>query len=293
VETFLETLVRGVMLGSVYALLALGLVLLFKSSRILNLAYGYMLMLLGYIFCLFFVTWGLPAAFSIILVFIIAALLGLVLDRFAFRPLIGQPIFAIIVLTLVLGFLFDGIAILGWKSLPLPIGLIPAGGVSLGAIRLPYAELLSFIIALLLFAVVVLLFQRAKIGLAMRCVAEDHQLSQSMGISVKRIFAISWAISLVIAAVAAILLGSMQTVSPMLSFVGLAKALPVILLGGLESIPGALVGGLIIGLAELFSITYLDPVLGGFSGIMPFILMLLILLIRPYGFFGLRIIERI
>ena len=292
-ETFLETLVRGVMLGGVYALLAVGLVILFKSSRILNLGYGFILMLLAYLFCTFYIDLRWPAAASIVLVFVVAALLGLALDRFVFRRLIGQPIFSTIMLTLVLGIMILEIAKLSWERTYSP-GLIPSTSIHLGTVAIPQSYLWSFVIALSLFGLLVLMFQRSRIGLAMRSVAEDHQLSQSMGISVKMIFAVSWAVSCVVAAVGGILLA--HTFPPVdatgLSGIGLAKALPVVLLGGLESIPGALLGGLIIGIVIQFADLKLG-MLAGSTEIIALIVMLLILLIRPHGLFGLRTIERI
>ena len=290
-----ETIIQGIMLGGVYSLVALGLVLIYKSSSVLNLAQGEILMILAYILWTFLVPLGFHPALGIFIVLLISVLFGLALERLVFRPLIGQSVITTIILTLILGIFLMGVMVMVWRgdanALP---HFIPTGGANLGGIAIPWPYFCSFIVALGIFGVLLYLFQYTGIGLSMRAVAEDHSISQSLGISVKRIFSISWALSCLVAAIGGILLGSLFIVNPALGHVGIAKALPVVLLGGLESVPGALVGGFVVGVAELLGATYIDPLVGGgFRDVTPFILMLIILLVRPYGFFGLRIIERI
>lgn len=291
VSDFLQALIQGILLGGVYALLALGLVLVFKSTKVLNLAYGQIMMILAYIGCFFLVSHGLHLAPSVILLFIMAVLMGLALERLAMRPLIGQDIMPMIIMTLIIGVLFQGIATIVWedKDIVLP-HFIPNEAINFGDIFILQTHLWSFIVALIIFLLMFFLFRYTKVGLAMRAVAEDHQISQSMGINVKRIFAISWAISFVVAAIAGLLLGSMSVVGSQLGHIGIAKAVPVLLLGGLESVPGALLGGIIIGIAELMGAQYVGS---EYREIIPFALMLLILIIKPHGLFGLRTIERI
>lgn len=288
---FLQSVTQGIMLGGVYALLALGLVLVCKSTKVLNLAYGQVMMILAYISCFFLVSHGLPLAPSLILIFVIGAILGMALERFAMRPLIGQDVLPMIIMTLIIGVLFQGIATIVWedKDIVLP-HFMPDDAIRLGEISILKTYLWSFFIALLIFFLMFLMFRYTKVGLAMRAVAEDHQISQSMGISVKRVFAISWAISCVVAAVAGLLLGSISVVGAGLSHVGIAKAIPVILLGGMESITGALLGGIIIGLVESLGGAYIGS---EYREVIPFAMMLLILMFRPHGLFGLRAIERI
>ena len=295
-----ETLVQGFMLGGVYSLIALGVVFIYKSSRVMNLAQGELMMILAYILWSYYVSLGLPLVLSILLLLITSALMGLVIFRVVLRPLIGQSLLTMIIITLVLGFLIRGVVILAWGGDPKSYKtattpeFIPGGAYHLGDIVILEAYVWSFGIALLIFLAFVVFFRYTKLGLGMRAVADDQQVSQSLGIGVKKVFALSWAISCIVADVGGALLGSMQLVEPNLRIAGLSKALPVVLLGGLESIPGALIGGLIIGIAELLGSTYIDPhVGGGFKDITAYILMLLILLLRPHGLFGLKTIERI
>lgn len=289
-----ETLVQGLMLGGVYSLVALGLVLIYKSSGVLNLAQGQIMLVLAYILYALYVSWGLPIALSLVLFIIISALMGLAIERFTLRPLIGQPILTMIILTLVLGFFLSGIAVLAWGGEPVSYtpSFVPGGSASIGGIEIRWAYIWSFIIALIIFLGFVYVFRYTKLGLSMRAVAEDHQVSQSLGISVKRVFALSWVGNCLVAAAGGILLGSINASvhSTTVGMYGITKALPVVILGGLESIPGALIGGLIVGIAEQLASQYLGS---EFRTVVPFILMLLILLIRPYGLFGLKTIERI
>ncbi len=288
---FLQALVQGIMLGGVYALVALGLVLVCKSTKVINLAYGEVMLVMAYLMCTFFVSMELHLAISLILVFAISAFLGLLLERLTIRPLLGQGFLPMVMVTLIVGLFFQGVATIAWKDEDIPLSIIPQKAVHLGDIHIGYNYLYSFAVAMLIFLLLFLLFRYTRVGLAMRAVAEDHQLSQSMGVGVKRIFAISWAISCVAAAVAGLLVGSTSNVvGGQMVHVGIAKALPVLLLGGMESIPGALVGGIIVGVAESMGGAYAGS---EYREIIPFCLMLLILLIRPYGLFGLKTIERI
>ena len=292
---FAQALLQGLMIGSVYSLVALGLVLIYKSTGILNLAQGEILMIGAYLAVFFMLQIGIPPWLGFIITIVFAGVLGLVLDRFALRPLIGQPLLSVVIMTLVLGLLLKGIATLIWKGEGKGLGeFIPSGIVSLGTISINQQYLWCFGISMLLFILLVLLFQYTRLGLAMRAVAEDHKVSQGAGINVKTIFSMSWVIACIAAVVGGVLYGSIYSVYLDMGSMGIAKALPVLLLGGLESVPGALVGGLIIGVVEMLTAQYVDPAIGAaFRDIAPLILMVLILLLRPHGLFGLRRIERI
>jgi len=290
VSEFFEAIVQGVMLGGIYALIALGLVLVYKSTKVLNLAYGETLMILSYILCALLYSVGLPLSIGLLLIFVIGALIGLSLERLVLRPLIGQGFLPMIMVTLFIGFVIKGIISIAWKDSDKVLSIIPRGAFHFWQITIQYTHLWALLIALFIFLLMFALFRYTSIGLAMRAVAEDHQISQSMGINVKRIFAISWGISCVFAAAAGILIGSISIVNTDMSAYGIAKAIPVLLLGGLESVPGALVGGIIIGIAELLGGTYVGS---EYREIIPFIVLLLILVIKPHGLFGLKTIERI
>jgi len=294
-DKFLQFLAHGVMIGGIYGLVALGMVLIYKSSRVLNLSHGFFLMILAWLCWSFAEQLGLPIWLSILLVLVISVLAGLGVERFMLRPLIGQPVLAVIIVTLALGYLLEGVAIMAWgadtKGLP---EFIPREAIWLGPVSIAQHYLWAFGIAILLFVLLFLFFRYTKMGLGMQIVSEDQQVARSLGIRVKNILAQSWAFALVIAAISGILYASLNSVNNGNALIGLTKALPVMLLGGLESLYGALVGGIIVGVFEIVVGGYMDPwVGGGFSNVAPLFLMLVILLIRPYGIFGWQRIERI
>jgi len=284
-----DVLVQGLLLGGVYALIALGFVLVFKSSHVLNLAYGEMIAILSYFLYQFLSPWDLPVWPGILLIILCGAALGFLIERLAIRPLLGQSFLATLMMTLMLSFLFKGLIVLVWSSASFTLPFTPRGLWTIGPVQVIPAAAISFVAALVIFVLLTLLFRYTKVGLSMRVVAADHEVAQSLGIRVKQVFSLSWAISGAFAATCGILAGMVFTVTPNLGLTALGRGLPVLLLGGLDSIPGALVGGLIIGLVEALA-SYYEP---GSAEVMPWIVMLVILLIRPYGLFGQKRIERI
>lgn len=292
---FLQFLVTGIMLGSVYGLVALGLVIIYKSSRVLNLAHGGFLMVLSFLAWSFAQQLGLPMWLSIMAVLLVSVGLGFGVERVILRPLIGQPILATIIVTLALAYGLDGVQVIVWGGFTQAYrGFLTGAPWRVGPIFIEQPYIWSFIVAVVLFIAFLLFFQYTKQGLAMQIVSEDHQVARSLGIDVKSVFAQTWVFALMIGAVAGILYGALHNVTLTNAQIGLIKALPVVLLGGLESLPGALVGGLIVGVAEIVISGYVDPLVGGGSqDIIPLVLMLLILLIKPYGLFGWVRIERI
>lgn len=284
----LEVIVQGITLGSAYAVMALGFAVVFKASKILNLAYGAIVMMLGYILAEFTVLHDVALWISIPALFVIGASMCFVLERISVRRLIGQPFLASLVATLALGLLLNGIAILIWGGKSFAYTFFPVSGIELGEIMIMPTGAWAFVAAVVVFTMVFLFFRYTKLGLQMRAVSEKHVVAQSLGVRVKRIFSLSWVMSGVLAVVAAIILGGLSVVDPELANYGLAKGLPVLLLGGMASTTGALVGGITIGVAESVAGYY-----GVVREIIPWIIMLLILLIRPEGLFGERRIERI
>jgi len=296
-DTFLRAFIEGLLLGGVYALIVLGVVVVAKATQIINLAYGGMLMFLTYFLWWLLVPMGLPLAAGLILMFIAAALMGLAVDRFMMRRLIGRPEAGLVTFlgTLILGFsVIHGFAILFFKGKPevLP-KIFPEGTISIGSLTFPYTWLYACIIGVLMFIVFVLYFRLTKSGLAMRCVSEDHMVSQSLGISVKRIFAYAWIVGALSAAIAGLLWGSMFAVESNMGGLAMMRALPVLLLAGLTSLPGAFVGAVLVGLAESLAGTYIDPHVTGFREVLPYIMMVVILIILPNGLFGTKAIRRI
>jgi len=294
-------LVTGILTGGIYALVALGLVLIYKSSQIFNFAQGHMLMFSAFVCWGFMVQLGWPLWLSLLAGVGVAVLLALAIERFALRPLIGQPILATIMMTLALSQIIQGMTILIFggarqvfpEIFPLRPLIIPLGGDV--RIVLKIALLWGFGLAMAGVAIFAVFFQFTRAGLSMRATAEDHQLAQSVGLNVRRIFAAAWGISGVIALAGGVLIGSISGVEPSLAGIGL-KAFPAVLFGGLESIPGAIVGGLTIGVVESLvggmpadqAIRATNP-----AQIAPYLVMLLVLLFKPDGLFGLKRIERI
>ena len=291
---FLQLILSGLMVGSIYSLIALGFVLIYKSSSIINVAQGQMLMVGAFTAWTFIVGFSLPVPLALLLTVLVAMGLGILIERFALRPLIGQPILAVVMMTIALAALLDGITLLFWggdlKSLP---EILPRAPVNLCGILLSQQHIFSFALAMGLLAGFSLFFRYTRLGLAMRATAEDHQIAQSLGVNVKRVFAMAWIIAAVVSALGGVLLGSINGINLSLALLGL-RVLPVVLLGGLESIPGAIIAGPIIGILENLVAVYLDPLVGGgVQEVAPYLILVLVLLFKPYGLFGLKRVERV
>jgi branched-chain amino acid transport system permease protein len=287
-----DILVQGFLMGGVIALVALGFILVFKSSGVLNLAHGEMIAILAYFLYQLLAIWDLPAWLGILVAVPTGALLGVLIERLAVRPLLGQPFLSVLMMTLMVSFLLRGVRYLAWGPDSYILPFTPRGQWEIGPVNVIPATAISFAAAMLIFVVLLLLFRYTKVGLSMRVVSADHEVAQSLGIRVKQVFSISWAMGGALAAVCGVLMGMVYTVTPVLGGMVLGAGLPVLLLGGLTSIPGAVVAGLIIGVSTALG-DYYRP--GGLNlgEIIAWIVMLVILLIRPYGLFGEKRIERI
>jgi len=295
VDFFLQLVINGVVVGSIYALVALGFVIIYKSSGIINFAQGEFLVLGGYV-CLTILSIGrvpLVPAFFLTLVF--SAALGVLLERLILRPLIGEPVISVIMVTLGLSSILRAVVqgIWGTDTRPFP-PVFPSTPVMLGPVPVSQGYIWSIGSVALLLVLFSAFFRYSREGIAMRATAFSQQVALSMGISVKRIFALSWSIAAIVSAIGGILLGGIRGgVDGSLAFLGL-KVVPVTILGGLDSIQGAIVGGVIIGVLENLSGGYLDPLVGGgVKEVAPFVALVLILMVRPYGLFGKVHIERV
>ena len=287
-------LVNGLVIGSIYALVALGFVLIYKSSDVLNLAQGELVMIGAYVCFFFVVQYNIPFFAAFILTLVFSTVMGLAIERAVLRPLIGQPIISVIMVTIGLSSVLRAVvfAIWGVDTRPFP-PLLPQEPVMFGTVPITQVYIYSFGIAMLLLAIFTVFFKYSKTGIAMRAVADDQQAALSMGISVRRIFAMAWIIAAIVSSIGGILVGFINGINISLSYMGL-KVLPVAILGGLDSIPGAVVGGLVIGVLENLSGGYLDPLVGGgVKEVAPFIFLVIVLMIKPYGLFGKEIIERV
>ncbi|MBU8878080.1 branched-chain amino acid ABC transporter permease [Bacillus sp. FJAT-29790] len=291
---FLQMLATGIVIGSVYALVALGFVLIYKSSDAINFAQGEFLLIGTYV-CLTLITaYNIPFIAALFIALLFSAVLGFAIERIVLRPFIGEPVISMIMATIGLSSVLAGIVHIIWghetRVFPQIFSDQP---VRLGEIVIAPVYLWSLLIVVIMLLIFTLFFKYSKLGIAMRATADDQQAAMSMGISVKTIFAVAWAIAAIVSAVGGILLGNINGVNASLSAIGL-KVLPVAILGGLDSIPGAIIGGLIIGVIESMTGGYLDPLVGGgLKEVMPFVILVFILMFKPYGLFGKKEIERV
>jgi branched-chain amino acid transport system permease protein len=293
---FLQLVITGFALGMVYALIAIGFVIILKCSEAFNIAQGHFVMIGGYLGYTFLVTFGLPIWASLLLAIVTAIIMGLVIERLTLRPLVGQPVLAVVMMTIALSTVFEGLATLIWGGeYKAYHGVLPTVNLRLGELSIPSETTIGMIVSIVTVAILMLLFRYTKIGLAMRATAEDEQVVQSAGIRVTTVYALSWVIACVVGVIGGILLGGVSGVMVEMASVGL-KAFAVVLLGGLNSIGGAIVAGIILGVLENVAAGYLDPLLpagGGLASVFPFIVIIIVLIFRPYGLFGLAEIERI
>ncbi len=293
-ESVLQSLISGIVVGSIYALIALGFVLIYKSTAVINFAQGELLMFGAYLCLTLVVALKIPFWFAFFATLIAAGLLGLLLERLFLRPMIGEPVISIIMLTIGMASFLKGILHVIWGSETMVYpSIFPAEPLKFGTIVVSQVYVYSVFFAVLCLVLFNLYFRFSRSGIAMRAVANDQQAAQSMGISIKKIFAIAWAIAAVVASVGGILIGNINGVNASLSSFGL-KVFPAVILGGLDSIPGAILGGFIIGLLEALSGIYLDPIFeGGSKEVVPFVVLVVVLMIKPYGLFGTEEIEKI
>ncbi len=293
---FLQLVITGLSLGMMYALIAIGFVIIFKCSKTFNIASGQIVMLGAYLGYTFLIPLALPLWAAILAAVAVAVVMGLLIERLALRPLLGQPPLALVMMTIALAGIMDGIAIMGWGGeYKTYHESLPNVSLQLGSISIPPSSLLGLIVSVIVVVLLMFMFRYTKMGLAMRATAEDEQVTRSLGIKATTVYAIVWVIACVVGVIGGILVGGVSGVSPPLADIGL-KALAVVILGGLDSIGGAIVGGVILGILENLAGGYLDPLLpsgGGLASVFPFIVMIAVLVIKPHGLFGLKRIERV
>jgi branched-chain amino acid transport system permease protein len=292
---FLQLMVSGFALGMVYALIAIGFVVILKCSKAFNIAQGHFVMIGGYLGFTFLVTFHLPVWLSLLAAVGAAIILGLIIERLTLRPMVGQPVLAIIMMTIALSVIFEGLATLIWGGeYKTYHGVLPTITLKVGELSIPPETLIGVIVSIIAVVILMLFFRYTRSGLAMMATAEDEQVVQSAGIKVTTVYALSWVIACVVGVIGGIILGGVSGVMIPLANIGL-KAFAVVLLGGVNSIGGAIVAGIILGVLENVAAGYLDPLLpgGGLANVFPFIIMIIVLIFRPYGLFGLVEIERI
>ncbi len=293
-ELFLMALTTGIMVGGIYALVALGWVLIYKCSGVLNLAMGELTLIGAYV-SLSFYTMGLPFLASLLISLVIGFVLGIVTERIFLDKLIGEPVLTVIMVTVGLSFFFKGTVEFIWgtdtRVFDPPVFSIEP--IRLGPLVIGQVYLWSFLAAILLLIIFVCFFKYTRWGLAMQATADDEMAALSLGVSARFVYATAWAIAFMAAGVGGTLLGNINGLNISVGYLGLL-VLPAVVLGGLNSIPGAIVGGIIIGILQNFCGAYLDRYFpGGVKEIAPFVFMAVFLLFKPYGLWGWERIERV
>lgn len=289
------------MVGSIYALVALGWTLIYKSSGVLNLAMGELTLIGAYVSWTFY-EWGFPYLIALLLTLGVGVILGFLVERLFLQPLIGESTLTVIMVTVGIAFLLRGIIIFIWgtDTLVFDPPVFPSEPVRIGDIVIGQVFIWSFVAALIMLAIFVGFFRYARWGLAMQATSDDEMASLSLGISAKLVYAIAWAIAFMAAGVGGSLLGNINGINISIGFLGLL-VLPAVVIGGMNSVPGAIIGGIIIGVLQNFAGGYLDTLTiagvkifpGGVKDIFPFVVMTLVLLVKPYGLFGWERIERV
>jgi branched-chain amino acid transport system permease protein len=285
---------NGILIGLMYSLIALGFVLVYKATDAINFAQGEFVMIAGFVVAVALAVRGFPLWAAVVLGLAAMIAFGFLLERVMLRRLIGRPVVAVVMATIGLAAVLRGLGPLftgaGTKSLPLPI---PDDPIVIGPLFIPPIQLVGAGVSLAFLAAFGWFFLKSRKGIAMRAVADNQQVATAMGINVERYFGLAWAMTGVVSALGGIIWGSMLGVDVQLALVGL-KVFPVVILGGLDSIPGAIVGGLLVGVVENVAAGYVDPLVGGGTkDFAPYVLMIVALMVRPYGIFGKQIIERV
>jgi branched-chain amino acid transport system permease protein len=288
-----EVLIGGVAAGLMYSLVALGFVLIFKASGVFNFAQGVMV-LFAALTLVGFMEWGMPVVAALLLTAVVMVVLALAIERLVLRPLVNQEHIILFMATIGLTFFLEGFGEMLWGSnvKRLDVG-IPDTSFKVAGVLVNRLELTAAVTAGVLVTVLAVFFHRTRIGRALRAVADDHEAALSIGIPLKTIWIIVWSVAGIVALVAGIMWGAKSGVQFSLSLIAL-KALPVLILGGFTSVPGAIVGGLIIGVGEKLGEVYWGPLIGGaIENWFAYVLALVFLLVRPQGLFGEKIIERV
>jgi branched-chain amino acid transport system permease protein len=290
---FGEVIIGGILAGMLYALVALGFVLIFKASGVFNFAQGVMV-LFAALTLVGFMERGVPVPIALVLTVLVMIALAFAIERVVLRPLVNQEHIILFMATIGLNFFLEGFGEMVWGAnvKKLDVG-IPDRSFMAAGMQVNQLELFAGVSAAILVIVLAVFFQKTRIGRALRAVADDHEAALSIGIPLKTIWVVVWSVAGLVAMVAGIMWGAKSGVQFSLSLIAL-KALPVLILGGFESVPGAIVGGLIIGVGEKIGEVYWGPLVGGaIENWFAYVLALAFLLVRPQGLFGEKIIERV
>lgn len=288
--TFIQLTITGLANGAILALAAIGFVIVFKATGVINFAQGYFLLVGAYVVWAGIVDFGLSWPFAVVVALVVAVLLGLSTERFVLRPLVGESIISVIMVTIGLAFVLQGAIQFLWGTEPQAMpAFIARGTVDVLGVPVSQNRAWAVLLAGSVLVVLTLFFQRSRYGIAMRAVADDQQAALAVGISVRRVFGLAWALAAVSAVLAGVIVANLFGVSGEVAGFGLL-VFPVVILGGLDSVPGAMAAGVVIGLLVSYTAGYVG---GGLQQVIPFVILVLILLFRPYGLFGEVRIERV
>ena len=291
----IQLLVNGLIIGLLYGVVAMSFVLIYKSSQVVNFAQGEFLLVGAWACWWLLAKFALPFYLAFLLTLIFMIFFGILVQIIVLKPLIGEPIISIIMVTIGLSIFFQ--AMMNWMfgvfTEPFP-AIFSTESIKIFGLNVQTAYLMSGLISILIMISFALFFKKSRLGLAMRATAFDQQAAQSLGVSIKQVFAAAWAISAMVSAVAGVVFGIVNGISSGIAFMGI-KVFPAVILGGLDSVLGAILGGLVIGLLE-HTAHYIDVQflnVGNLMRIAPFYALIIILMIKPYGFFGTKDIERV
>jgi branched-chain amino acid transport system permease protein len=290
-----QLLLNGVIVGTLYGVVAMCFVLIYKASQVVNFAQGEFLLIGAWVCWWLLTTYQLPFVWGFLVTLAFMLIFGVLLQIVVLRPLIGEPVIAVIMVTIGLSIVFQ--ALMKWMfgvfAQPFP-PIFERESVTIGHLEVKTVYVMSMIVSVVIMAGFGYFFKATRLGLAMRATAFDQQVAQSLGVSIRQVFALSWAISAMVSGIAGVVIGIVSGVSSALSFFGI-KVFPAVILGGLDSIMGAVVGGVIVGVLENLA-HYVDSQFlhwGNMFEIAPFYVLIIILMIKPYGLFGTRDIERV
>lgn len=294
-QLLFQLIINGLIIGTLYGVVGMCFVLIYKASQVVNFAQGEFLLIGAWVCWWLLTAWDIPFFWGFLIAIAFMMVFGVLVQMVVLRPLIGEPVISVIMVTIGLSIFFQALMkwMFGTFAQPFP-PIFPVDKVNVLGLQVQTAYLMSTGVSLLIMAGFAWFFKYSRLGLAMRATAFSQQVAQSLGISVRQVFALSWGISAAVSAVAGVVVGIVNGVSSALSFFGI-KVFPAVILGGLDSIFGAVVGGLIIGVlenvAQFVDSQYLK--LGNLYEIVPFYVLIIILMIKPYGLFGTRDIERV
>lgn len=289
-DVFLQLTVAGLSNGMIYALVASGIVVIYKSSDVINFAQGEFLLFGAYLTVACITQIGMHWSLGVFMALCLAVLLGIMVERVVLRPLIGEPVISMIMVTIGLSSVLRSVVLGVWGPQPRSLPpFIPSGDVHLGTTTIGMDRLVVIGSAALLLSGLALFFRYTRDGIALRAVADDQQAALSMGISISRVLAVAWGLAAVCAAFGGLMVANIVGVSQEIRLVGLT-VFPVVILGGLDSIGGAVLGGAVVGLLEAYTSGYIGL---GLNRVIPFGVLLLVLMVRPYGLFGKERIERV